>query len=396
LASIDADEVVRAVAEAEQTEAMRLGTAALVGASPEREGSLRWLIAAAADARGDRAEAEVQRRTLAASGHALAPWAALALAESLESQSESAEGEEAARWRADALALLQPFAALDWAGKDSAERLRLRLGLASGDAEALDGLRAMLRDTPSRIGGASIAMPMAAHLAASDDVAAREEALALYRRVATRAPKARVGIEANERAAAVLQSLPAERRRALADVPIEDRFAEAEALYQSMHHRDAERAYGALARSLGEEPLLRCQAELQQGNAMLRRRDREAGAPHMHGVAERCEDTDVRAWARYKAGRAYTQIDQRSNALREYAALAVEAPDHRLADDALYRAALLEDGAGNEAAMIENFRLVVERHPDGDMAGESLFRLALHAWGKGEFSESPRTCSQGG
>lgn len=384
LAATDASELVRAARDADDTEALRLVDAGLPGASADEAGLLRWIGAAAASGQGDHARAHAFWQAIAQSDHVLAPLAALRWAEALEDALPSDATPEQVQPALDAIA---PAVAADFANQDRARRAQARLQLRAGVEGASDTIRTILRGMSAHIGGASVAMPLAEHLANSDEVAHREEALALFRRVATRAPKANVGRQAAARAEQVLATLPRERREALAAPSVEDRFAEAEALYQSMHHRDAERAYAALARSL-EDPLLRCQAELEEGKAMLRRRARREGSAHMHGVAERCTDTDVRAWARYKAGRAYTQIDQRDAALAEFAALVREAPDHRLTDDAYYRAALLELGAGRAEAFVANLTKVVEDLPEGDMVGESYFRLAMHFWDEGQHATS--------
>ena len=389
-ATTDASELVRSVRAALETdpaEARRLAEVALeAGAAPDERARLLWLAAEAAHRRDDVEARLTHLRALGATDHALARWATLRIAEALE-PTEPAE----------ALVLAEPLGEGRWAGALTARRIAARAALATAgdDAEATAAARAALRAlveaTPAHVGAASVGMPLAEHLAASEDPAEREEALALFRRVATRAPKAEVGQRAAARASEVLATLPEERREALAAVPFADRFVQAEALYGSMHHADAEAAFAALARDLPEEDAAgRCRARLMQGRAMLRRRRREEGAPLLRRVAEECEDTDVKAWARYKAGRAYTQIDRREDAIAQFDLLEREAPAHRLADDALFRAALLEAGRGDEEAMKRRLASLPDAYPEGDMVGEALFRLFLHAHDAGEHEEALR------
>ncbi|MEM1416357.1 MAG: lytic transglycosylase domain-containing protein, partial [Myxococcota bacterium] len=349
--------------------ALRGLDAALVRATEGRRAELLWLKAAALAAGG--ADPRPVLDAIARSDHPLARWATLRLAERLPP--------------AEVVARLAPLAAEDWAGTRRAT-LAVAKAYAALDRwdRAAPELRALVASTPERIGGASAAMPLAAHLATSDDPAAREEALALYRRVASRAPRARVGREARERAGAVLATLPRERRRALRALPPEDRFAEARALAGSQHHRDAAAAFAALAEDLLAGDALRCRAELAQGEALLKARERATGAPLLEGVVERCADPDVRAWAGYRAARARARLGERDRALAGYATVAANAPDHRLADDALFQRARLLREEGDAAGAAAAFEAVLRDHPQGDMVDEAVFQLARDARRRGD------------
>ncbi|MFT5355897.1 MAG: soluble lytic murein transglycosylase [Polyangiales bacterium] len=330
---------------------------------PAERGIALWVVA-------QREGLEVERREamlleLAGMGHPLTPWAAYRLAEL--SYEEDAER---------ALSLLETIPA-DFPSPNSVLRIRALTLVAAGRvSDAIPLLRQLVAEAPQRSGAASAAMPLAAILLTQDDVASKEEALQLLRRVATRAPKARVGQEAAAQAEVLLAALPEIRRRALANVPLADRFREADALYASNHHRDAEAAYAALVASMGPDEPRRCEALLQQGKAILRQRARQRGAPFMHDVARRCTG-DERAWAHYKAGRAYAQSGDAARARTEYAALLQHSPQHRLADDVIFRTALLEQGR-DRTEYERLLQVLIDDHQDGDMRGEAIFRLAMH------------------
>lgn len=330
---------------------------------PAERGMGLWVVAQRESLADERREAMLEE--LAGMNHPLAPWAAYRLAESTyESDAERT------------FALLETIPE-DFPSPMGVRRLRALTLVAAGRVDdAIPLLRQLVADAPQRSGAASAAMPLAAILTTQEDVALKEEALHLLRRVATRAPKARVGRDAAELAEALLAALPAPRRRALAEIPLADRFREADALYASNHHRDAEAAYGAIVASMGpDEPRL-CEALLQQGKAILRQRARRRGAPFMHDVARRCTG-DERAWAHYKAGRAYAQSGDAARARTEYAALVQESPDHRLADDVIFRTALLEQGR-DRAEYERLLQVLIDEHQDGDMRGEAIFHLAMH------------------
>jgi soluble lytic murein transglycosylase len=357
-----------ALAAGDAARARALADAADSSERPLEAGLLFWVAGRAAAQAGDAEGAKVCFATVAeAADHPLAPWAALEHAELLRSTDPAAAAEEAGRL------------VLDWPGATRARQLEALALLDAGRAdEALPKLRALVAETPDRIGAATVGMPLAALLAARPEADARVEALALYRRVATRAPRARVGVEAAQLATRVLATLPDALREALARIPDEDRLAEADALYESMRHEAAAAAYREIAESTEDREVL-CRARLMQGRALERARDRHEAAALLADVAERCVAPDVRAWARYKAGRTLQAIGEREAALAHFLALPDETPAHRLADDGLFLAARLyeDEGEATEArALLE--RLAAD-FVDGDMRGEALFRLAWTA-----------------
>ncbi len=375
---------VRAALEAgDGPRARQLAEGALGAASPLTRGRLRWLAADAALASADPAAALRHLRPLAASDHPLAPWAGVRAA-------ELHEGEEGVLDPAAAAAIVEPFTGDDAPGafRDEARYVHARALAAAGRwDEAVPLLRALVEAAPHMSGAASAAIPLADHLAESTELADREEAIRLYTRVATRGPKATIGVTARERAEALRQALPEERREALAPT-MDDRMAEARAYWRSVLYREAEQAWEAIAADLADDPEQQCQARLEQGRAMSRRRARREAASHLEAVARECHDTDVEARARYLAARAYTQFDEVDEALALYAALVAEAPSHRLADDAVYRSARLHRGRGDDDAFVEALRGMETRFPNGDMRGEALFELGFHHREKGEHAEA--------
>ena len=309
-ADVAPSELVRRLRSLPDAEGRAAARAALASASPEDRPRLQWH--AGVDA----------LRQLARSDHPLAPWAALRLAESFETDAPT-----------DALAFATPLLEIDFPGRRRARAVVARVKLAQGHADARTELRALLAETPAHVGGASLGR---------------------------------------------------QGREQLARPSVDDRFAEAEALYQAMLHEEAEAAFRALARELrGVDEARRCEAEGLQGAAMVRRRARAEATALLVDVADRCADPEVKAWARYRAGRAFFQIDRADAAMEQLAALEREVPTHSLADDARLRLALVERDRGryDEAAAI--LTSLVERYPDGDMRGDAMFLLALDAHGAG-------------
>jgi soluble lytic murein transglycosylase len=166
------------------------------------------------------------------------------------------------------------------------------------------------------------------------------------------------------------------------DPPVRPRMQQsldkADALYNAKRYREAERLFGRLLRHLDKGSTVWCKARYKQGRALLQARERTRGAPVMRQVAETCTrsvDTDTRAWARYHSARAYGRIGQWDESIRQFEKLEAEAPAHRLADDASYRAALAELETGRETKARARLAKLPTKYPDGDIWPRALFKL---------------------
>ncbi len=313
---------------------------------------------------------------VAATQHPLAPWARLERAQLLlETDAEAAVAEAA------------PLTEMRWAGRRDARDVHATALVRAGrgdEAEPL--LRALLSEAPDDSARASVAMPLAELLAARDAPEAKVEAIQLWRRVTLRAPLSRAAQEADEHARDLLASLPADVRAEVGDPSAEEAMARGDALQSAMQFADAERAFAAVVAST-EDPALRCRARLGEGRAIYYERDRARAAAFLAQVADDCDAPDVRAWARYLAGKAYAYSDV-DRALEQYAALEREVPTHSLADDARFRAALIDAERGDATSMTDRLRTLPDAYPEGDMHGEARFLLAWRARKEGHLDEA--------
>ena len=338
--------------------------AATLTRDPVELSELRWLSVDAAEGAGDAAGARSGLEALANTPSPLQRWATLRLAKAVAE-------EDPAR----AAALTTPLLQERWAGQLRARRIAAQ-ALAQTDAEAaVPLLRQLVIEADSDTGAASPGMPLAAMLSQRGDEASLVEALSLYRRVASRAPLADVGHEAEAKAQAVLARLPAERRTELAHPPVDMLLARAQALYGALRNNEAEEAYAAVARAT-TDPSLRCEADFMRAKAVLRRRARSEGATLMEAVAGRCT-ADVQARALYAAAQAHDALGERADSIRLYTQLEQVAPQHRLADDAHLMRALALRGAGDEEGFLRSLAEMPERYPQGDMTPDALFRLGV-------------------
>lgn len=329
---------------------------------------LLYFIARSEQSRGQLRNALEAYSQVASLHDPLAPLAHLARAEILTDRP------------ADVLREVQPLAANPWSGQRRAQELEaVALARLSRWDEAAPRLRSLVQSAPIRSAASTVALPLADWLAAQETPEARFEALSLYRRVASRVPRTNLATSADEKATRVLATLTSSQRESVARPSIEDAFARADVLFDGMQHQDAESAYGEIASRADVSAEDRCRALLRQGQAMIRRRARSEGLAVLANVTAACTVDDTRAWARFSAGKAAVSLGQREEARTHFAALVQDAPTHRLADDALYRAALVAYDNGDDAIAEASLRSLVATYTEGDMRGEARFRLAWAA-----------------
>jgi soluble lytic murein transglycosylase len=164
----------------------------------------------------------------------------------------------------------------------------------------------------------------------------------------------------------------------------------AQALYASKRYAEAEQLYGKLVKHLKPGSSAWCDASYKRGRALLQGRERTRGAPVMREVADKCGrvDPETRTWARYHAARSYGRIGRWDESVQQYAELEAEAPDHSLADDASYRAALAELENGRPKAAIARLTSIPRRYPEGDMWPRALFKLGWVHLREGDYESA--------
>ena len=370
-------QVRRALAEDKTDQARSLAETAVPRAGASEKGQLHWLAASAALAQGDTARALAHLTTLSHLGHPLARWAQLRRAAQLETTEPL-----------QAVALAAPLTD-SWAGQRRARLIEARalIRLERND-EAIARLRVAVKETSEIYGAASAGMPLARLLEQKGDLASKEEALALYRRVISRAPLTQVGRQAQLRHDALLATMPQTAKADRVRAPIRRELAKAEGHYAQKRYRQAERAYARALKGLDEGSAAWCEARYKQARSLLHRRERSRGAPMMARMADRCPAYDMRPWARYHSARGYGRIGRWDAAIAQYETLQAESGSHRLADDALFRAALAEIERGKVEAGLARLASVPTRYPEGDMWPEALFRLGWIALRQGRYGDA--------
>jgi TolA-binding protein len=314
-----------ALAKNKPEDARRALKAELNRATEPSLGRLRYLLAKATP---DIVEARPLLEALAASAHPLANWGRLRLTERLRETDPNAAAESAA------LLMSAPLF------RARAEQLMALSLYAAGRPEETEPLlRSLVAEAPERSAAVSVAMPLATILAAKADLESRKYAIAVYRRVITRAPLSDSAEQARIAVQALLAHMPEAQRTALSSLTADEAFAEAEALQNGRDYMRAAERFAAIAQRFKGDPKSVCDARLGQGKALFSANKRNEALTVFEDVARLCPSAEHRASAHFQAGRVLLRRGDPRGAIAHYDAVAREFPSHRLADDALFAAA---------------------------------------------------------
>lgn len=371
--------------EGKPARARWLAETALPEAPADQALQLRWVAARLAHAAGDEQAATKLLEPVVAEVGPLSAWGALRLAGWLD-EKDPQRG----------LSLVDGLLARDddwlnaWPGTPRARQLHAwLLSRVDRTDEAIEEFRTLLAVRPPTDAAPEVALPLAELLSARKAPEALVEALQLFRRVAYRAPVSKSGKHAMERAERLLAQFPPVVRKELSDPGPQLRVARADGLLAAYRYPEAQMAYAELQRRHPDDPQALCHARFGYARAMLKRRQRDKGAPLMAAVADECKfDPNERAWARYYAGRGFAAIGKNEQALEQYAHLEREAPQHRLADDALWRAAKVARDMDDEQGLLTRLSALPDRYPHGDMGGRARFALAWQLRSSGRVLEA--------
>lgn len=361
-------------------EARRLIESSLPNAQEPSLGRLRYLLAKVTP---DIQVARIPLEALATSEHPLKDWARLRLAERLRPVDPAA-----AVTHAEKLVMVPLF-------RTRAEQL---LALSLYDAgrlvEAEPLLRALVAEAPEKSAALAYAMPLAAILSAKPDLPSQKEALALYRRVLTRAPTRAEADLARSSAAALLATMPSAQRIALASLTADESFAEAEALSSAKEHLRAAKAFDAIAKRFQGDATIVCDARLGQGKALYAANKRELALVQFQEVARSCPKAEHRTTAHYHLGRTLLRSRRPKDAIQHYDLIARDYPSHNLADDALLAAAVAFTDLNDAASARDRLGKLVALPTPGDMRADGRFMLAWLERGQGDYNAALATLDQ--
>ena len=168
--------------------------------------------------------------------------------------------------------------------------------------------------------------------------------------------------------------------------------------FDSMRNVDSEDDFTAALSAPGLTPADACIARYHQAQSVFKQRQRARSGPLFDDAAAACAkagNTDLQVRALYQAGRGWNNGATRDARLKAIArfeqAEGIAAADHSYADDARLRRAetwdelakMNEPGAADKATAL--YAELPAKHPGGDMAAESLWRLAWREYKLGHY-----------
>ncbi len=189
-----------------------------------------------------------------------------------------------------------------------------------------------------------------------------------------------------------LAALPSELRARYAEPQADLRLAEIRALVDARKHEQAERQARALLESFAASaarPEDICEANLALAKALAGLRRFGAAAEALEPARTRCNgdgERGARVW--YLSGRYSSQAGRPAEAIALFAEVERRFPQHSLADDARFQGAVAQEDIGAQARATELLLSLPEDYPNGDMAAEGLFRLAVRQMERGSWSDA--------
>ena len=206
-----------------------------------------------------------------------------------------------------------------------------------------------------------------------------KEALALVGRVIVEAPSVAEKLGASE---LQTQAALAGGSSAAPALTAEERLRQAQAWLdasQPSHAREIAKAVLASipVRDKGRRAL-GCKAATLVGQAIGGHRKSGEAADAWGEAITRCEENDDSlVTALYSGGKASAAANRPAEALARFAGVESRFPQHRLADDARLRGALIVLEQGDVKRGLTMLSSLPDAYPSGDLRGEALFRAAL-------------------
>jgi len=231
--------------------------------------------------------------------------------------------------------------------------------------------------------------------ASSDHDAELTQALSLTRRAQNETGLSRQqGLAAQALEARVLAALPEALRKEHQSKSPNELLEHLRALVDSRKFDDVEGVVAQIQSELPEAERhgpVACEAQFLLGKALSGHRAYAKAGEVFDALLSECKaDDDLRARARFMAGKAAASDGQHMLAAQRFAALEQEYPKNSLADDARLYGALAYLELGVEARFTELLNALPDDYPDGDMVVEGAFRLALRRFDKQDFQGAAR------
>jgi len=217
------------------------------------------------------------------------------------------------------------------------------------------------------------------------------EAVPLYQRIWAESPSEAWSSRANERLEALAKAAPPADAARMRAHGAADWVQRGTVYYDRNQNSESESAFAAALTAQGLDAGLECKARYYRAHSVWKQRNRTRAAPLFKEAEASCRtagDSDLLVKGLYYGARCLASAGDKAGAMALYARIENEFPTHSHADDARLRAAEVAVDMGDEALAETLLKEIPQRYPQGDMVGESLWRLAFRAWRAGAWKEA--------
>ena len=209
------------------------------------------------------------------------------------------------------------------------------------------------------------------------------EVAAAYRKVWAEAPSETWSVRANEQLEALAKTVPAEQANLLLQRSLDEQLARGMILFDANQNAQAEATFTTALALPGLDKATTCKLRFYLAQSVWKQRQRQRAAPLFDPAVADCRtagDKELTVRSLYQGARSYATAGDKDKAIALYAQIEKEFPGHRLADDARLRAAEVLTDTDKDAEAEKLLSDLADLYPKGDMAPESLWRLAFASW----------------
>jgi soluble lytic murein transglycosylase len=218
-----------------------------------------------------------------------------------------------------------------------------------------------------------------------------EEVALAYRKAWSEATVETWATRASERLAALAPTAPPEQANPFNDRTLDELLSRGMILFDSNQNMQAEATF-AMALALPKlDSATQCKLRFHLAQSVWKQRQRSRAAPLFDLAISICReagDKDLIVRSLYQGARSFASAGDKTKALALYAQIEKDFAEHRLADDARLRAAEVYTDDSKDAEAEKLLKNLADLYPKGDMAPESLWRLAFDNWQKHDYSKA--------
>jgi soluble lytic murein transglycosylase len=217
------------------------------------------------------------------------------------------------------------------------------------------------------------------------------DAVPIYQRLWADSPSEAWSARASERLEALASAAPAAEAAKLRAHSAGDWVQRGMVFFDRNQNSESESAFAAALGAPGLDAGLECKARFHRAQSVWKQRQRTRAVSLFKEAETACRtagDSDLLVKALYQGARCLASTGDKAGAMALYARVENEFPSHSYADDARLRAAEVAVDMGDEALAETLLKEIPARYPQGDLVGESLWRLAFRAWRAGAWKEA--------